>query len=601
MTVIYNKKYGRGNVAAFFKKLSGISLFSVLISVLYSSSASAQDVSDLAENMVTSVEQLPALVAAIAYILGLILGITGILKIKEHVENPTQVPLRTGVIRLFIGGTLFALPIVYEAVFQTVGNNPLSWDNGSIVNDVSGFFGNIGGGLGIDLNGILNSILASIEEVPALISAVAYLLGLVIVIQGLLKIKDHVEMPDGQGATPLKEGVVRLLVGGALFALPSIYNAMFDAVGGNGLGIIGNITSILGSAGFLYSSYAQGLCNPVASTVGGVGAFFGLGGPSTGQLMCGILLHAGAFPAFLTACSYVIGLVLGLWGIFKLRDHVLNPQQTQIWEGVSRLLAGGFFFALPVVVEVARSTLGAPAMTVAAGSPISLRGYNDGSGGGIGGFFANILSSGGCGGAGGIGGFFGLGGTGGGSGLGLDQMLVCMMGDIMGPLHVVLNFFAFVAGMILLMIGISRLIKSAQDGARGPGGIGTAMTFVTGAALISYNELVRAFSTTLVGSPVTATFAKMQYNVCAGGGTCAESTAAHSTISAILQFVIIVGLISFVRGIFIIRGVAEGNQQSSIMAGVTHIVGGALAVNLGPVINAVQSTLGIGQFGIAFS
>jgi hypothetical protein len=176
------------------------------------------------------------------------------------------------------------------------------------------------------------------------------------------------------------------------------------------------------------------------------------------------------------------------------------------------------------------------------------------------------------------------------------------MGDIMGPLHVVLNFFAFVSGMILLMIGISRLIKSAQDGARGPGGIGTAMTFVMGAALISYNELVRAFSTTFVGSPMTATFAEMQYSPCAGGGLgCAEAVSAHMTISAILQFVIIVGLISFVRGIFIIRGVAEGNQQASVMAGITHIVGGALAVNLGPLINAVQTTLGLGSYGIAFS
>ena len=181
--------------------------------------------------------------------------------------------------------------------------------------------------------------------------------------------------------------------------------------------------------------------------------------------------------------------------------------------------------------------------------------------------------------------------------LGLDGMLVCMMGDMMGPLHVVLNFFAFCAGMVLLMIGVSRLLKSAQDGARGPGGIGTIMTFVTGAALISYNELMRAFSTTLMGNPITATYAEMQY---AEGMSEAEIAAAHSTITAILQFVIIVGLISFVRGIFIIRSVAEGNQQASIMAAITHLVGGALAVNLGPLLNAVQTTLGIGGYGIAF-
>ncbi|MEZ5815333.1 MAG: hypothetical protein R3E13_11545 [Alphaproteobacteria bacterium] len=598
MVVFFNKRYGTGRVSACFKKLGAVFLFSLFFSVVYGDFAFAQTISadDVTENIITSVERLPGLVSAVAYLLGLLLGVLGVLKIKEHVENPAQVPLRTGIIRLIIGGALFALPIVYEAVFLTIGNNTLSFNNTSIANDISGFLGTLGGVVSLNFNAVLDNLIDSIENVPGAISAAAYLLGLVITIQGLLKIKDHVENPDGPQGTPIKEGVIRLLVGGALFALPTIYNAMFDAVGGNGLGIIGNITSLLGGFNFLYSSYAQGLCNPVASTVGGVGAIIGVGsGPSLGQLMCGILLHAGAFPAFLTACAYVIGLILGLWGIFKIRDHVLNPQQTQVWEGVSRLLAGGFFFALPIIVEVTRNTIGGPLLSGSALIPISFKGYNDG-----GGFLASLLGGGGCSGGGFLG-WLGLGG-GGGGGLGLDEILACAMGDIMGPLHVVLNFFAFVSGMILLMIGISRLIKSAQDGARGPGGIGTAMTFVMGAALISYNELVRAFSTTFVGSPMTATFAEMQYSPCVGGGLgCAEAVSAHMTISAILQFVIIVGLISFVRGIFIIRGVAEGNQQASVMAGITHIVGGALAVNLGPLINAVQTTLGLGSYGIAFS
>jgi len=72
-------------------------------------------------------------------------------------------------------------------------------------------------------------------------------------------------------------------------------------------------------------------------------------------------------------------------------------------------------------------------------------------------------------------------------------------------------------------------------------------------------------------------------------------------ITSVLKFVILIGLISFVRGLFIIRSVAEGNQQASMMAGVTHIVAGSVAVNLGPLINAVQTTLGITAYGITFS
>ena len=556
-------------------------VFSVIFSVGYGSPALAQEVDDIAKNIVSGSDQLPGLISAISYGLGLLLGVLGVLKLKDHVENPTQTPLRSGIIRLLAGGALFALPMIYEAAANTIGLNALSFDNDSIANDISAFLGNVTSILGVNLNAVLDSIRNSIDEIPGLISALAYILGLVIGVQAILKLKDHVENPDQTG---LKESVIRFLVAGALFSIPTIYNAMFDAVGGNGLGIIGSITSIFGGVNFFFSSYAQDACNPIGAVTGLIPG----SGASLGQTICGIVTHAGAFPAFLSACGYIIGLVLGLWGIFKIRDHVLNPQQTPVSEGVMRLLAGGAFFALPVLVEVARNTLGTGFLSAASMAPISFAGYNNGGGGSI---FATILN------------FLGLGGgCGGGGPLGLDGLLVCAMGDLMGPIHVVLNFFAFCAGMIFLMIGISRLIKSAQEGARGPGGIGTIMTFLTGGALISYNELMRAFSTTFAGSPMTATFATMDYSPCAGGGlACAEADAAHATISAVLQFVIIVGLVSFVRGIFIIRGVAEGNQQASIMAGVTHLVGGAVAVNLGPILNAVQTTLGLTGFGISFT
>ncbi len=553
------------------------------------------ELNDLALNVVESTNQLPALISGLAYLLGLLLGVLGLIKFKESIDfgssqaTVAAQSLRAGIIRVLAAGALFALPAIYEAVDMTIsgGNNELSFDNDSIANDVSSFLGTISGIVPtMNFNNILSNIIDASNQLPALISAVAYLLGLTITISGILKIKDHVENPDN---TPMKEGIIRLVVAGALFALPSVYNAMFTTVGGDGLGIIGNITSLFAGAGFLFSSYAGTLCNPVASTIGGIGGAVGAatgglvsfgGGVTAGDTLCGILTHTGAFPAFLSAVAYLIGLIFGLWGIFKIRDHVLNPQQTGIWEGVSRFIAGGLFFALPVVVEVARNTLTPGALTGLAQQPVTQ--YYGGGGGGI---IGAVL------------GLFGGGGNGGAS-AGLDGMLINFMGDMMGPMHVVLNFFAFCAGMILLMIGTSRLIKSAQDGARGPGGLGTIMTFVVGAGLISYNELVRAFSTTFTSSPVTFTNAKMSYTQ---GMTGAEVDAAHYVITAIIQFMIVVGLISFVRGLFIVRGVAEGNSQSSIMAGLTHIVGGALAVNLGPVINAVQSTLGIAQYGIAFS
>lgn len=79
------------------------------------------DFSTIAENITTSIQDLPGLLSALSYLFGLLLGVLGILKIKDHVENPQQAHLKEGAIRLAAGGALFALPIVFEAMLSTVG------------------------------------------------------------------------------------------------------------------------------------------------------------------------------------------------------------------------------------------------------------------------------------------------------------------------------------------------------------------------------------------------------------------------------------------------------------------------------------------------
>ncbi len=78
--------------------------------------------SDIARNITTSISELPGLITAIGYLMGILLGVLGILKLKDHVENPTQTPLKDGAIRLASGGALFAFPMVTEAMLNTIGS-----------------------------------------------------------------------------------------------------------------------------------------------------------------------------------------------------------------------------------------------------------------------------------------------------------------------------------------------------------------------------------------------------------------------------------------------------------------------------------------------
>ena len=82
----------------------------------------ANNFGSIASNINTSISSLPGLVAALAYLAGLLLAVLGVMKIKDHVENPSKTPLKDGAIRLLAGGMLFGLPILLEAMTETLNS-----------------------------------------------------------------------------------------------------------------------------------------------------------------------------------------------------------------------------------------------------------------------------------------------------------------------------------------------------------------------------------------------------------------------------------------------------------------------------------------------
>jgi hypothetical protein len=83
--------------------------------------AGGNNFSKISDNMTKSVESLPGLLTVMSYLFGILLGVLGVMKIKDHVENPGQTALKDGAIRLAAGGALFALPILFESMLNTIG------------------------------------------------------------------------------------------------------------------------------------------------------------------------------------------------------------------------------------------------------------------------------------------------------------------------------------------------------------------------------------------------------------------------------------------------------------------------------------------------
>ena len=76
----------------------------------------------IAGNIVGGIDGLPGLLTALSYMMGLIFSVLGVLKIKDHVENPTQAQLSHGAIRLAAGGALFLIPVVTTAMQELIGD-----------------------------------------------------------------------------------------------------------------------------------------------------------------------------------------------------------------------------------------------------------------------------------------------------------------------------------------------------------------------------------------------------------------------------------------------------------------------------------------------
>lgn len=83
--------------------------------------AGGQNFSKVTDNIVTSSSKFPNLITTMAYIGGIGLGVAGVMKLKAHVDNPGNAPMKDGLVRLAAGGGLLALPMIVESMGNTIG------------------------------------------------------------------------------------------------------------------------------------------------------------------------------------------------------------------------------------------------------------------------------------------------------------------------------------------------------------------------------------------------------------------------------------------------------------------------------------------------
>lgn len=171
------------------------------------------------------------------------------------------------------------------------------------------------------------------------------------------------------------------------------------------------------------------------------------------------------------------------------------------------------------------------------------------------------------------------------SGPGLDHALGRFVVDFFVPfMGDALPFFCYIAGTILMIRGIQRLANGDGKGPTAPGGLGTFSIFIIAAVLMSLGYLMRTLQGSIFGETTLYANVTLKY-----ASASALTERAQHVLWAIFQFLRIVGYISVIRGLFMLKNNTEGGNQSMTGA-VTHIIAGAMLANVWYFIWVVQNT-----------
>ncbi len=335
----------------------------------------------------------------------------------------------------------------------------------------------------------------------------------------------------------MKIGIAKLFAGGALLAVAPITGVVQGTIKGNST---------------IRADYDPDISFKFSKSGSGDGL---------DKMISSFAQNMDTIPEVASFVAFVIGVFFTVRAIQMLRDHTIDGRSVPIAEPVKRFAVAGAMFSLGYIARVVINTFGTGTATELTNSGWSVK---DSAGGG------------------------------------LDSMFINFTKSLANPSIQLIEFFCYVAGILLILFALQRMVRTAQDGPRGPLGFGTIMTFFVAGALLSFPQMLALSNNTLFadGTKAATKVCELALKKAAGGDDL--TVQAKNIISACLMFLAIVGYLSFVRGLFILKSFADGNGQATMMSACTHLIAGSIAVNLGTFINLIQNSLGVTDKPIGF-
>lgn len=170
----------------------------------------------------------------------------------------------------------------------------------------------------------------------------------------------------------------------------------------------------------------------------------------------------------------------------------------------------------------------------------------------------------------------------------LDQMFINFKDSSIAVMQL-MRWLALPLGLFISGLALIRLKEYSEGGGRTK--LSTPILLaVIGATLISFPIATNIATETMALGAATGTELS---RVPSGGG----APGAAAALEGVLLFVKMIGHIAFLRGFLILKGVAEGSQNQTVGKALTHILGGAAAININATVEILANTFAPGLAG----
>jgi hypothetical protein len=163
--------------------------------------------------------------------------------------------------------------------------------------------------------------------------------------------------------------------------------------------------------------------------------------------------------------------------------------------------------------------------------------------------------------------------------------------NIKSPMIFMLSVLSILIGIFMVIRGLLKASKFGQDAKSSVPSI--ISNLVIGTVLYtvgtSLNEIMASVfgDSSIWGPGVVVSAIAYDFG--------ANTQPFQSAVYAALTFFQLVGFIAFIRGWMIIRDAVEGaHGQKTVAQGLTHIIGGVLAVNIYRFLDVMDNTFGTG-------